>query len=218
MKEFHRRDFANRTGLAQAWTVKSADRLFTALNETFPRPFCPELGANFQQLAIAEIPKERVVMRLKASELSSIPVCQWAFSDPNVAHFWTDGSIQNPLHFWHMCGGFSVVAQDGSLRSSGQVYHPALCSYTTEFFALIVCFAQSASPVCVHTDCKTLTQQVAFLNQTNQLPFTWSHLTWWLWLRDLLNQRRQFSTKPLDAVWCPLLLFIHDPNLFCQIT
>ena len=28
MKEFHR-DFANRTGLAQAWTVKSADRLFT---------------------------------------------------------------------------------------------------------------------------------------------------------------------------------------------
>ena len=31
MKEFHRRDFANRTGLAQAWTVKSADRLFTIL-------------------------------------------------------------------------------------------------------------------------------------------------------------------------------------------
>ena len=30
MKEFHRRDFANRTGLAQAWTVKSADRLFTS--------------------------------------------------------------------------------------------------------------------------------------------------------------------------------------------
>ena len=29
VKEFHRRDFANRTGLAQAWTVKSADRLFT---------------------------------------------------------------------------------------------------------------------------------------------------------------------------------------------
>ena len=29
MKGFHRRDFANRTGLAQAWTVKSADRLFT---------------------------------------------------------------------------------------------------------------------------------------------------------------------------------------------
>ena len=31
MKEFHRGDFANRTGLAQAWTVKSADRLFTDL-------------------------------------------------------------------------------------------------------------------------------------------------------------------------------------------
>ena len=30
MKEFHR-DFANRTGLAQAWTVKSADRLFTLI-------------------------------------------------------------------------------------------------------------------------------------------------------------------------------------------
>ena len=29
MKEFHREDVANRTGLAQAWTVKSADRLFT---------------------------------------------------------------------------------------------------------------------------------------------------------------------------------------------
>ena len=31
MKEFHREDFANRTGLAQAWTVKSADRLFTKI-------------------------------------------------------------------------------------------------------------------------------------------------------------------------------------------
>ena len=31
MKEFHREDFANRTGLAQAWTVKSADRLFTPM-------------------------------------------------------------------------------------------------------------------------------------------------------------------------------------------
>ena len=32
MKEFHRGDFANRTGLAQAWTVKSADRLFTDIS------------------------------------------------------------------------------------------------------------------------------------------------------------------------------------------
>ena len=32
MKEFHRGDFANRTGLAQAWTVKSADRLFTKIS------------------------------------------------------------------------------------------------------------------------------------------------------------------------------------------
>ena len=32
MKEFHRGDFANRTGLAQAWTVKSADRLFTIVH------------------------------------------------------------------------------------------------------------------------------------------------------------------------------------------
>ena len=34
MKEFHRGDFANRTGLAQAWTVKSADRLFTTQAKT----------------------------------------------------------------------------------------------------------------------------------------------------------------------------------------
>ena len=34
MKEFHR-DFANRTGLAQAWTVKSADRLFTIVSLKF---------------------------------------------------------------------------------------------------------------------------------------------------------------------------------------
>ena len=34
MKEFHREDFANRTGLAQAWTVKSADRLFTLSDHT----------------------------------------------------------------------------------------------------------------------------------------------------------------------------------------
>ena len=31
MKEFHREDFANLLVLAQAWTVKSADRLFTVL-------------------------------------------------------------------------------------------------------------------------------------------------------------------------------------------
>ena len=42
MKGFHRRDFANRTGLAQAWTVKSADRLFTPLvtEETLIFFFC----------------------------------------------------------------------------------------------------------------------------------------------------------------------------------
>ena len=41
MKEFHRRDFANRTGLAQAWTVKSVDRLFTekASRLQFRAPF-----------------------------------------------------------------------------------------------------------------------------------------------------------------------------------
>ena len=37
MKEFHR-DFANRTGLAQAWTVKSADRLFTFLRKSLYEP------------------------------------------------------------------------------------------------------------------------------------------------------------------------------------
>ena len=36
MKEFHRGDFANRTGLAQAWTVKSADRLFTIIPHEIP--------------------------------------------------------------------------------------------------------------------------------------------------------------------------------------
>ena len=54
MKEFHRGDFANRTGLAQAWTVKSADRLFTAwdLNQAtiffiFPRPKLPNIQITF---------------------------------------------------------------------------------------------------------------------------------------------------------------------------
>ena len=48
MKEFHRRDFANRTGLAQAWTVKSADRLFTQNRMTLCRQWdatvAPESG------------------------------------------------------------------------------------------------------------------------------------------------------------------------------
>ena len=44
MKEFHRRDFANRTGLAQAWTVKSADRLFTQMEIDVPSaPVSPQL-------------------------------------------------------------------------------------------------------------------------------------------------------------------------------
>ena len=38
MKEFHREDFANRTGLAQAWTVKSADRLFTHFSQEGSSP------------------------------------------------------------------------------------------------------------------------------------------------------------------------------------
>ena len=42
MKEFHRRDFANRTGLAQAWTVKSADRLFTQSDKMSGLQFRPD--------------------------------------------------------------------------------------------------------------------------------------------------------------------------------
>ena len=42
MKEFHRRDFANRTGLAQAWTVKSADRLFTVPPQGAPTRWKPK--------------------------------------------------------------------------------------------------------------------------------------------------------------------------------
>ena len=50
MKEFHRRDFANRTGLAQAWTVKSADRLFTVFPFAFDSNFWAELFLDVLEL------------------------------------------------------------------------------------------------------------------------------------------------------------------------
>ena len=52
MKEFHREDFANRTGLAQAWTVKSADRLFTN----------PMMGGDLLALGLRRLPPVRKVV------------------------------------------------------------------------------------------------------------------------------------------------------------
>ena len=54
MKEFHRDDFANRTGLAQAWTVKSADRLFTYTDQAqvaATGPYWPKGARNKKKIA-----------------------------------------------------------------------------------------------------------------------------------------------------------------------
>ena len=65
MKGFHRRDFANRTGLAQAWTVKSADRLFTY----WPKGARNKKRQLYHQISIGEMDEDTLFHHLPASTL-----------------------------------------------------------------------------------------------------------------------------------------------------
>ncbi len=99
--------------------------------------------------------------------------------------------------------GYAIVDHNGSVIKSGPVFHICLSSYTTELWALIVAFCGCSTCVHIHTDCKSLADQVEYMCAHEQIDFTWTHVSWWLFLLDILRRRKQFSSHPLKVSWCP---------------
>ena len=174
-----------------------------SLDCSIPKPACPECGPNFKCLGLVEVPLSQVSRRLSCSNLADTPCAEWYTPLPQRQHFWTDGSVQFPDHFWWVTGGFAIIDQSGSTFDSGQVYHPALSSYSVELFSAARCFAKSSGPVHIHSDCLSLVKQLRHLITYHEIKFSWCHVSWWCWLRDLYLRRKSFFAEPLLASWCP---------------
>lgn len=177
----------------------------------------PNLGPNFCNLGIAELPPGRVSKRLRLSSLSDVRVVIWDKLHP-VRHLWTDGSLPNGNHYWWITGGYSVVSAEAELVHAGEVCHPAMSSYTTELFALLIAFATSESPIVVHSDCDSLVAQVQHLVTMGSIQPHWSHITWWNFILDLWRQRRSMHECPLWAQWCKSHLVERVPTYMLNET
>ena len=171
-----------------------------------------ECGPNFPLLGIVEVPSSIIKYRLAATSTAQIPVVQWgqeAASD--VTHFWTDGSCNHPEFFWICQGGFSIVDKNGHCVKKGVVQHPALCSYSTELWALIFAFCISPYPVVVSTDCDAIVKQTKQLTLTLRIPHSWQHYEWWSFLLAIYKIRLESSNNPLVVRWVPSHLLEQTP-------
>ena len=183
-----------------------------AIHTVHPRPDCPNLGPNFCQLGIVEVDDATVQNRLRTSDLLGLPVCDWYADRDRTIHIWTDGSVFNIEHFWYTTGGFCFLSADGTLHGTGQVYHPALSSYATELYAFGAAFFAADSPVCIHTDCLSLQQQVEFLITHQEVDMKWSHLCWWFAIRDVFIRRQVIHPQPISIKWIPSHVVEHLPE------
>ena len=163
----------------------------------------PQLGPNFAVLGIAEVLPEQIKHRLRCSQTSCIPVAPGTYEKCDRIHFWTDGSAFHKEHFWHTTAGFAVVDANQHVCASGPVHHWSLSSYTAELWAVIVAFAIAHKPCTIHTDNKTVCDQMNYLIQNKTISQQWSHYTWWLFAKDLFLQRLQFDQCPLLVQWIP---------------
>ena len=141
--------------------------------ENIPRPECPSVfGPNFANFGIVEVPFAHVQKRLAISDVSHIPCPAWenTINDIPVSHLWTDGSVQDGHSFLHARASFAVVNKQGTCLAKGEVSHWTISSYTAELWAIIVAFVASKRPVVVHTDCKSVSEQINFLLANNFVP------------------------------------------------
>lgn len=171
-----------------------------------------DCGPNFPLLGIVEVPEYIVANKLRASSTAHIPVAEWCQSpSDHLTCLWTDGSCDFPEFFWVCKGDFSITDINGVCIHSGSVQHPALCSYTTELWALIYAFCCHSNPVEIATDCDAIVQQTKQLICTLKVPHTWQHFEWWSFLLTIYCSRLQFAAEPLNVRWVPSHLLEHLP-------
>ncbi len=170
-----------------------------------PRPQLPiGLGSNFANLGIVEFPFTHIQNRLVISEVSCIPCPTWDDSVNRLpeTHLWTDGSVQDGHSFLHARASFAIVTKTGQVKAKGKVSHWTISSYTAELWALIYAFVSSHNPVVIHTDCKSVADQVDLLCENCFVPLCWTHLTWWNFLLQILLIRKTCSPTPVTVKWC----------------
>ena len=184
-------------------TIQHITESCSSVDCGIPKPDCPDFGPNFMHLGLVEVPFSQVSNRLSISNLNHVSCVDWYHPVPQTQHFWTDGSVQYPEHFWWTTGGYAVVNARGNTTDAGQVFHPALSSYTTELYSICKYFATAEGPVHIHTDCQAIVTQVMFLNTTGEIKFSWTYISWWIWLRNFVLRRKSFHTDPLIVTWCP---------------
>lgn len=142
---------------------------------------------------------EQGSQRLKMSATKNIKVVAWQHKPVSI---WTDGSVQEPDAFWHTRGGYAFVDSEHNV-SYGPVFHPSLTSYCCELWAILNAVASAAGPCVIHTDSLTIVDQFRQLTRTGVVCHTWSMVSWWQWLHNHLQHRKQFHPEPLQLFWCP---------------
>ena len=176
------------------------------------RPSFSDFGPNFKILGIVEVHSDDVVQRLSATDLNAIPVVSW-YEDNlgSLNELWTDGSCDFGEYFWQTQGAFSVVDSGNNVIQVGPVYHPSLSSYSCELMAILQAFAGSDRPTKIYSDCHAITEQIGYLIDKQEVPISWSHHSWFVFLLNVIQLRTAFSITPLIVEWCPAHLFENIP-------
>ncbi len=186
-------------------TIMHLVRECNSLPSELTRPELPEnLGPNFDIFGIAETTVENAKKALRVSDPTQIPYVQWNQQTiRSTHHVWVDGSVEDQQLFFHQKGGFAIVDANGDKLFAGPVYHINLSSYTTELWAAIFAFVSSDRPIHIHSDCQTVVKQMQEIVQTKQIPFCWSHISWWIFFRDILAERTNLiGCNPIEIKWC----------------
>ena len=168
------------------------------------RPDCPDFGPNFEILGVAEISLECASKRLRVSDPNLLQVQAWAPSNNGTtSHVWTDGSCEYSHMYWHTVGGFAIIDSNDCIVDSGEVHHFALTSFTCELWAIVVAFAKSTGPLCIHSDCDSLVQLINRFPHLESIPTDWPHFTWFSFLFQIYQIRKSCCASPLTLQWCP---------------
>ena len=175
--------------------------------------FEDEFGPNFKVFGIVETPLDIVLNSFKSSSISTIPLelCNDNVS-LNFRDVWTDGSVENPKDDFYKCGGYSIVDAFGNVLDSGPVHHWNLSSYSTELWAIIVAYSSSPQPLRVHSDCRSVVDQVNHVLQHFDVPQQWTHLSWWMFLLHVAKTRKPICRISMEVIWCKAHLADHIPE------
>ena len=122
---------------------------------------------------------------------------------------WTDGSLILQDTYWLQTAAYAVVDDSGEVIHEGRVNHFSLSSFTAELFAGVTAFVTAATPVVIHTDCKTLVNMFTELQQRRSVPLDWAHREWWDYMWKVFLDRSVSAVQPCAFEWMPAHLCDH---------